>query len=231
MENHFRQWYKNKYNKEFRDRESLKKLDSDFLKDFVCGEIKNTIMYGTSELKKIQCKLNIISNNNPNFRTDAGILRRGIMEILTNEFIDEEKYHERKNEPNVYLINRDLEEKFNTDKYKLAFINLLIPYAFSFCNKKYFKIPQQLSDPFKEICNENDKMQQFLDSHFIITKNERDRIHKDYFTKLFNDHFNTNYEWKFLMSDIKRLINLGIRYEKNYHHNGKQGVILCIKPK
>jgi phage/plasmid-associated DNA primase len=73
------------------------KLDGDVLKDFVDGDkINNEIMYGTSETIILQCKLNLISNNNINFDTDSGIKRRGYSQKFTNKFIPKDDYEKLK---------------------------------------------------------------------------------------------------------------------------------------
>jgi hypothetical protein len=63
------------------------KIDATELKDFVSGnKINVEIMYGTCNEFPIHGKLVVTSNKDPNFDNDAGIMRRGLMQLLTNRY-------------------------------------------------------------------------------------------------------------------------------------------------
>ena len=64
-----------------------KKIDIDILKDFVDGNKigSNEVMYGTTSDIIINCKLTVFSNHNPNFDSDYGMRRRGILNMSQND--------------------------------------------------------------------------------------------------------------------------------------------------
>jgi phage/plasmid-associated DNA primase len=204
------------------------KLDVDLLKDFVDGDkICNEVMYGTTEDIKIHCKLLCTSNNDPVFDTDEGIKRRGILEVLTNKFLDKAVYDKIPNKKGIYIKDITLIKKFDTnDAYKMAFIYLLLPYA-----KKYYDngliIDSTINNSFGDLCNENDDIDNFIETFYVITNDCNDRIHKDEFLLNWNTHFKTKIAWAFLISDVKRKL----KYDKDKRMDGRKGVILGLKHK
>lgn len=66
-----------------------KKLDGDFLKDWVDGnKITNEVLYGYTECKKIQAKLMTCSNKDLKIDSDEGVLRRGKVQFYNSQFLD-----------------------------------------------------------------------------------------------------------------------------------------------
>ena len=69
------------------------KLDINMYKNLVDGDlVNNEILFGTTEKIPIHFKMNVISNHDPNFKSDEGVLRRGILVNHTNKFYDEDEY-------------------------------------------------------------------------------------------------------------------------------------------
>ena len=203
------------------------KLDVDRLKDFVDGDKigGNEIMFGTSEDIKLHCKLHCTSNKDPLFDTDEGMKRRGLLEILTNKFVDKKIYDNTTNKTGLYLKDDTLGIKFDTnDEYKMAFISILLPYA-----KKYYAngliIPAKVEIGFKDLCDDNDQMKNFIDEYYDITGNNEDKIHRDDFIDLYNIHYNTKFNWIKLSGDVKRLLT----YDSQKRVNNRKGVIIGIK--
>jgi hypothetical protein len=65
-----------------------RRLDVALLKDIVSGKkLNNEIMFGTSEIIDLQCKIVLISNSALMFETDEGWLRRGDMMEFINRFV------------------------------------------------------------------------------------------------------------------------------------------------
>jgi phage/plasmid-associated DNA primase len=206
-----------------------KRLDNRLLKDFVDGDKigGNEVLYGTTEDIELQCKLTVVSNNDPVFDNDEGIRRRGLLEILTNKFIDEADYDKLDNKKGTYVVDRNLiNELKENDAYKIEFFNLLLPYAI-----KYYKdgliIPKIVKDGFDNLCIDNDQMAQFIDANFEQTNHNNDKVSKEEFLKLYNVHYNTKLRWNVLMSDVKRLLT----YDRNRYVNGQRGVIVGLKLK
>lgn len=74
-------------------------LDVDRLKDFVDGDKigGNEVLYGTTEDINLHCKIYCTSNKDPIFESDEGFRRRGLLEILTNKFLEKTDYDKVKN--------------------------------------------------------------------------------------------------------------------------------------
>jgi len=204
------------------------KLDVNLFKDFVDGDKigGNEVLYGTTEDIDIYSKLLITSNSDPIFDNDSGMLRRGILEVLTNKFVDKKVYDKLNNKNGYYVVDRTLLNEFqNNVNYKLAFLHILLPYASKYYKINNIFIPEKIEKGFDDLCKENDPMLQFIEEHFEITNNDEDRIHKDEFLYLYNDYYKTKFRWNYLMSDVKRLLT----YDRNKRTDGKKGTILGIK--
>jgi phage/plasmid-associated DNA primase len=209
-----------------------KKLDTSIYKDLVDGDaVNNEILFGTTEKIDIHFKLNVFSNHDPNFKADRGVVRRGILVNHTNIFYDEDdpEYEENKNEKGVYLKNKMFVDKYKNDEYKKALFHLLLPYA-----KQWYittlKIPKKFRNSFKNLCDENDKMKDFIESKLSITGDTNDRIHKEEFRMLFNMHTKLNFSWIHILSDIKRT-KLIYDSEKKTMYEGlsQKGCIMGVK--
>ena len=206
------------------------KLKTSLYKDFVDGDlINNEILFSTTEKINITFKLNVISNHDPNFKADEGMLRRGILVNHTNKFYDNDEYEKCKNNTGVYLKNKWILEKYKKEEYKNALFHLLEPYAQQFY-KSGLKIPKEFRDGFKDLCSENDKMKDFIESKLTITGDTNDRIHKEEFRILFNQHTKLNFSWIHILSDIKRT-KLIYDSEKKTMYEGlsQKGCIMGVK--
>lgn len=209
------------------------KLDVANIKDFTSGEkINNEVMFGTSKDVEINCKLNLISNNSINFDTDSGIARRGLHETLDNKFMPKSEYDQevkkRGSDKGLYLRDSSLPDLLKTIKWKIAVCHILFPYA-----KMYYDqgltCSDRLKNSFKEVCNDNDQMAEFIKSHYEITGNPKEKVHKD----LFVEHYRSvtglkMISWINILNDVKRL---GLNYQKNLSSGGLQGVLVGIKLK
>lgn len=205
------------------------KLDGDVLKDFVDGDKINTeIMYGTSENILLQCKLNLLSNNNVNFDTDSGIKRRGYSQQFTNRFISEDDYKKLKSHVGVYVKDESILDLIRTPAFKLAFCQMIMPYA-----QMYYKsgltCSSQLTDSFNDLCEDNDKMQEFVTRYYDITGDSKDKIHKDTFLEHYRMITNLRMiTWQNILNDVKRI---GLNYVRNLSSSGQQGCLVGIRLK
>ena len=175
-----------------------KKIDGDLLKDTVDGnKMSNEVLFGTTEDIQIKFKLLFFSNNLMNFDSDQGIKRRTITVYFNSKFVDEEDYEREKESykgGNVYKKNKTLLEKFNDDAFKNAFVHLIIAQSKSYFEKG-ITIPETYKKTTEDLCDENDKMKNFMDNHFDITKDDDHRITKDEFKTLFNHYTGCNHAW------------------------------------
>ena len=208
---------------------SNNKLDCSLFKKFVDGnEITNEKLYSTTEKIYNQGKIYATSNNDPRFKTDNGVARRGIKVTLYNRFVEALDFKKNKDVKGYYKKDLDFDDKFKYNNiYKMEFIRILIPFA-----QKYYsdglQIPEKIRNNFKELCEENDQIKTFIDSCFDITNDEKDRIHKDDFVQLYNSVNKTKLNWTHLMSDVRRI---GLIYDRDKRMDGKKGVLLGIKLK
>jgi hypothetical protein len=103
-----------------------KKLDSEFLKDWVDGnKITNEVLYGYTESKKIQAKLMTCSNKDLKVDSDKGVLRRGKVQFYNSQFLDilEDDFMNHK-----YKKVNNFEKIFDEVEYKNAYFHLLLGY-------------------------------------------------------------------------------------------------------
>ena len=213
-----------------------KKTDGDLLKDIVDGnKMNNEVLFGTTEKIDILFKLMFFSNNIMNFDADSGIKRRMIAMEFNSIFAEAEDLAEKKaTYPNsdVFQIDRNLLDMFKHNaEYKIAFMHLIIAES-----KAYFDnglmIPESYKKATNDLCDENDKMKQFIENQFDITKRDEDRITKDEFHELYSSHTKCNYAWTSILSDIKRL---GLCYDGGKRAVFKgitiRGVLVGIKKK
>jgi hypothetical protein len=214
------------------------KVNTELLKDIVDGDkIENEILFSTTEEINIDFKLFIISNHMLRFNTDPGIARRLICMEFNSRFAEPDEYEKEKEEfkdRNVFVKDKDINTNIDkNDEYKNAFANLIIEYAMQFYEKG-LNVPAKFEKASKELCDENDKMKQFLNDNFDITKNDDDRISKKEFHEMYINATGLKLtDWSGLLSDIKRL---NLQYDsckKRVVYNGKSehGVILGIKKK
>jgi hypothetical protein len=143
-------------------------------------------------------------------------------------FIPEHEYNKLKVKKNFFIKDSCCIDKFYVnDFYKLGFINILLPYTIEFYkNNKNIFIPDKVKHNFKDLCKDNDRMQQFIDEYIDITNDPEDIMSKDKFLSLYNTKYNKKFEWKHIMSDVKRL---GLNYDRKKRCKSIKGVIIGIK--
>ena len=213
------------------------RLNTALFKDIVNGQTINyEVMYGTTAEIKITFKLNIISNYLFDANADRGVQRRGRLIQFTNEFLDDYDESYVPNKKGIYLVDRNLIPNFDNPLYCNALFRIYLPYAI-----QYYKDNRQIKNckylstaftDFKSVCNENDKMKQFIDSTFVRTDSKLDKIHKDHFSTMFNTQFKYNHKWIKILSDAKRC---GVDYSADcscvYNGISSRGVFFGLKLK
>jgi P4 family phage/plasmid primase-like protien len=215
------------------------KVNTELLKDIVDGDkIENEILFSTTEEINIDFKLFIISNHMLRFNTDPGIARRLICMEFNTRFSEPSEYEKEKEEfKDRHVFEKDLSLIHNFENnidYKNAFANLIIQYAMKYYETNTLNIPQKFKDATEELCHENDKMKQFLEDKFEITRSDEDRICKEEFHKMYIDYTGLKMiEWGYILSDIKRL---NLRYSSGnlrtvYNGKSERNVILGLKKK
>jgi len=214
-----------------------KKMDTSYFKRMVDSEtLPIKPLYSKTIEIKTNIAIEIISNHTPQFKTDKGMQRRMLTQELTNCFFKEDKYNKVVEENNgqapkgVYMADPDFLKRIEQfSSFKSAFIKLLLPYAKEYCETRKIVFPDSWCSNSEEICDENDKMKDFIESNFEQTDNRKHKIYKKDFEQMYNSENKTKIPWSLLLSDIKRL---GIKYERDTMVKDKgKGAICCLKLK
>jgi phage/plasmid-associated DNA primase len=188
-----------------------KKLDVDFIKDFVDGKgVSCEIMFGTKADIKIQAKLLGVSNYDFEVDTDAGIIRRGRVQKYSSKFVDNGE------DPinHIYKKVEGFENRFDDVMYKNAYFQLLLSYI----NDVY--VPETNVEEFKRIAEEGDDVLNNIMNYFVITGNKDDKVHKCEFEKLGD-----------FKSYKSKLQSKGIKYDSQGRVTGitSKGVFIGIR--
>ena len=206
------------------------KLDVGQLKDFTENKLNVPKMYDNAEVLKTQCKLVIVANHHPKCgKIDDGLKRRGLFVELKNKFIPQQQYDELEDKKGNYVINRNIRDLMNTDEYKLAFFQLLLPHAIEYWKTNDVKHAHIFHKGWKAMVDTADKFQNFIDSMCEITKDDTDRIHKNEFLSAFRTFAEQpNNSWNTLLNDVHRC---KLEYKPQLRKPGynEKGVLVCIK--
>jgi phage/plasmid-associated DNA primase len=190
---------------------SKKKLDKDFIKDWVDGRKVNCeVMFGTNIEMKPQAKLLSCSNYDPNFDNDNGIKRRGKLQHYRSQFVKSDMVNEANHK---YLKVEGFENRFENVSYKNAYFHLLLKH-------KTLVVPQENEEEFANVVENNDEMLDFIEEHFEITGNNEDRELKKEIESRFGKEKTKQI--------IEKLKTLGCDYKKDIRKNNEKGVVLGI---
>lgn len=194
---------------------SKKKLDKEFIKDWVDGRKVNCeIMFGTSVERKIQAKLMTCSNYDPNFDNDEGIKRRGKLQQYESKFVKHSDVDEKNHK---YLGVEGIENMFNDAKYKNAYFHLLLKYS-------NLLIPKENEEAFKDTIEEGDTILDEINENFEITNNAEDKLsYKIDIVGAFGDQKAKQYK--------EKLEQMGIKYKKDLSYKNVKGRFDGIKIK
>ena len=195
-----------------------KKLDVEFIKDFVDGKnISCEIMFGTKSEIKIQAKIMSVSNHDFQVDTDAGILRRGRVQKYESKFISKDD-GELDEANHIYEKIDGFENKFDDVLYKNAYFHLLLNYIDNLV------VPKSNKDEFKKTAEDNDSVLTDILNGFIVTKNHTDRISRSDIDNLCGSN-------KLLFNEYKdKLQGMGCKYISQERYNSSvKGVFTGIK--
>ncbi len=217
------------------------RLNTSALKSFIDGgsDDDNQVLYSTTEKINIFCKLIVCSNKVPNFDTDKGVERRFLSINLRNKFVKAEELEQLKKKSsntgsNYYCRDKYLEKKFDNDEMKLAFFHILLPYAIDYYQKG-LTIDTRYEKLWCDICEENNTIVPFIESHYEITGDPNDKVSKEEFTRFYNLINKTKLKWISILSLINGVtITDGknvVVYKKDARKNGVRGCLLGLKEK
>jgi len=201
------------------------RLDSSFLKDFVDGKnVVCEVMYGTSIDRAVQCKLNTCSNKDFNLDMDGGVKRRGLVQLYESKFIDQniEKTLVDDFEKNIFIKDDEYSFRFEDEKYKNAYLKLLINNFDS-----NFNIPSTNSELFEEIGNQYDEIGPIFNENYEQTDSNDDFVSKQDIFNLFKEKLNkNNLSWRYLLGELK---SKGLKFDRLKMINGVRGFFIGIK--
>jgi len=198
-----------------------KKLDIEFLKDFVdAKKISCEVMFGTDQVKKIQAKLMTCSNHDFHGKTDEGIKRRGMIQHYNSRFLKDDGNNEFSDEKHIYKRVDGFEKQFICPYFKNAYFHLLLKYYDNLV------VPKINEDKFKEVCDDNDYFKNKLLEVYEITEDYECKVYWKDIAYLFGQQVNKE-DRKALDGDMKRL---DIPYSKDETiGRGKKGCYLGLK--
>ena len=183
-----------------------KKQDNQKLKDFVDGKafpIKP--LYRKEVDIPLHAKLECSSNFDPNIQDgDEAIFRRGIGQYYRSKFVDGPENPEQ----HIYK-KEDIGTLLEDDAFKLAYFNLLLPYAMEWY-KHGLRAPKSNTDMFKKCVEDYDEFTEVFDKHFEITGDKDDIVSKkDVMYILAHTQFE-HAKWRYVLAQFKRK---GIMYD------------------
>ncbi len=150
-----------------------KKLDEKMLK--LLGEgtsIDYKVMYGETASLKNRFKLFMITNHEPNFKTDGGLNNRTRVLKFDSTF---SKDFEEDNYDNLeFMVDNDIADKWRTT-HKLAIIDIIFKYAKDYYTDglKLKPIPSEFQKETNDLLESNDSFRLWFDENFEIVPNSK----------------------------------------------------------
>jgi hypothetical protein len=199
-----------------------KKLDIEFLKDFVdAKKISCEVMFGTDQVKKIQAKLMTCSNHDFHGKTDEGIKRRGMIQHYNSRFLKDDGINEFCDEKHIYQRVDGFEKQFICPYFKNAYFHLLLEYYDNLV------VPKINEDKFKEVCDDNDYFKNKLLEVYELTEDYECKVYWKDIAYLFGQQVNKA-DRKTLDGDMKRL-NIPYSKDKTDGKTTRKGCYLGLK--
>lgn len=186
-----------------------KKLDVEFIKDFVDGKkLSCEIMFGTNEKFNVQAKLMSVSNHDFECDTDEGILRRGRVQFYESKFVNETDMIDETQ--HIYKKEEGYENKFDDVYYKNAYFHLLLRYV------DELVVPKKNQDDFKQTAEQSDDILNNIFECFEITNNKEHKISKKEIEILFGKDKFADYKAKLQSKGCKYESQEKIKYEDKW---------------
>lgn len=199
-----------------------KKLDIEFLKDFVdAKKISCEVMFKTDEVKRIQAKLMTCSNHDFHGKTDEGIKRRGMIQHYNSRFLKDDGINEFSDEKHIYKRVDGFEKQFICPYFKNTYFHLLLEYYDNLV------VPKINEDKFKEVCDDNDYFKNKLLEAYEITEDYECKVYWKDIAYLFGQQVNKE-DRKSIDGDMKRL-NIPYRKDMTDGKANRKGCFLGLK--
>jgi hypothetical protein len=195
----------------------IKKLDDEYMKNWVSGGTMNCdMLFGYTERLTIQTKLSANANNDPPFRNDSGVARRGLTQYYRSVFV--QKQEEVDETKHTYLLDPHCKDKFNDIMYKNAYLHLLLAH-------NQWQVPDSANLEFREAIACNDVITPVIQDNYMITKDSKDCISKVSIVSIFNCPENSD-KYREVSAYLKQV---GCVYKKDIRLRGSRGVWTGIR--
>ena len=168
------------------------KMNATTFKKFVEGEMKGKLLFknGTYNFNHNALPL-FTANIMPNIDIDEGVKRR--FRGYNHKSVFTSNKNEVDDSKNIYFKDRDLLEKFDSEKLYDAWVDILSKYACKWVNGEEIPCPESFQSATNEMMNANDKMQDFIDAKLEISQDDdkKKRIGKNEMVRLYKELYPT----------------------------------------
>ena len=184
----------------FSETSSSSMIDCSLIKELTGGnEINARGLYSSKTSVRLHSTMWMLCNDRPHLdKVDEAIARRLITfkfrsTFKSKEFLDDNKLSDGENY--VYIGDETVKADSFLKKYKLPFINLLLPYFQKFKHAGYtiMNIPESIKEHSRKYMEESDLLYNWFSSGYKKTNNKTDVIKlKDVFTALKESEYYMN---------------------------------------
>jgi len=190
-----------------------KNLNVDLIKDVCDGaQINNEIMYGTTEMIRINCKIIATSNYTPKFKNDNGIKRRYRQLQFRSQFVDRETYDKmNEKQKKISFPKIEIKELLKTE-YKYEFLDIIFSYSKKYYTDKDIRIPLDFKMLSDETCNANDMFSLFRDEYleededgYVYMKELIEKYKEVYNKVVDNTYFKDQFAKENIVYDYKKV--------------------------
>ena len=147
------------------------KLNEQLVKIFRDGlTTENEIMFGTSKLLKLNCKLFFTSNATLTFEGDGG-MNRGYRQINFNSrFVENVETSEFKHEKLCFKADKTFNTKFDNAEYRDTLLHIIMDYAHKYYTDGLIT-PKYITDESETTCAlQGDSFMTFFEDNYVVKK-------------------------------------------------------------
>ena len=173
---------------------NTKQLNINLIKELTGGDRIQLRVAHSSETRSVEplFKLCMLFNELPKIENtkDGGFIRRFIGVNCPNKFVDREP--KKKNE---YRQDPNIKQKIkNSLKWKQQYMLILFDYLKKYMeNNEILRIPEVIKNNSKRLLNEQDPIQDFINSNLIITGDKNDILRKSELWEEYRSFYKENY--------------------------------------
>jgi len=197
-----------------------KRLDAKFLKNITGGdEFEYKVMYGTQDKMKTTFTMFMTSNFTPNITTCGGMKNRNKLITFDSRFPVEQEEDDW--DSKIFKQDRFLKDNLS-GKYKNAFVQLIIDYAYMYYQEGLKPTPQEVTDDTDNLNELNvDTLAEWLLDNLEYSGDYK--ISKEMVMKWYEMTHPKKIDSKRIIDKVKTLF--GVKYDKNlrFGRDNKKG--------